>query len=635
MRQSIYSQKNNDFDSVKKMYYRFSYKWCYTRHERRIVMTNTVITTRLEELRKAMKAHGVEYYYITTGDYHCSEYVSDFFKSREYFCGFTGSNGDLLVSQDWAGLWTDGRYFVQAEKELEGTGVTLYRMAQENVPTLNEYLKDHIKAGETLAFDGMTVEAGKGLQMAKTVAKKDGKVQYDLDLSNEVWTDRPALPCNPVWLLKEENCGRTAEEKLALVRDKMKEADAAYLLLSKLDDLMWLLNIRGNDVECNPVAMSYGFITMDDVYLFIQEAEITAEAKAYFEKKNIQIRSYQDVTAFLKAYDFRGTVMLDEENISYGLYQLAKEKAQVVEKANPTEWYKAVKTPREMEQIRDIYLEDSAAVCKFIYWLKNHIGKEEITEYSAAMKMDSFREKIHDFVELSFPTISAYQENAAMMHYEATETDFKVLEPKGMLLVDSGGTYHRGTTDVTRTIVIGEISDTIKEHYSKTVAGMLQLADTTFLYGCGGINLDIMARQPLWDLGIDYKCGTGHGIGFVLNVHEGPQSIRPRLLSKKDTPLEEGMIVSDEPGVYIQGSHGIRIENILEVKKAMHNGDGQFMKFEHLTYAPIDLEAIDKKYLREEDVRRLNAYHADVYAKISPYLDEEERIWLKEATKAI
>ena len=458
-----------------------------------------------------------------------------------------------------------------------------------------------------------------------------------MDLSNEVWTDRPALPCNPVWLLKEENCGRTAEEKLALVRDKMKEADAAYLLLSKLDDLMWLLNIRGNDVECNPVAMSYGFITMDDVYLFIQEAEITAEAKAYFEKKHIQIRPYQDVTAFLKAYDFRGTVMLDEENISYGLYQLAKEKAQVVEKTNPTEWYKAVKTPREMEQIRDIYLEDSAAVCKFIYWLKNHIGKEEITEYSAAMKMDSFREKIHDFVELSFPTISAYQENAAMMHYSAVPgvSDAK-LQPEGMLLVDSGGQYLSGTTDVTRTIALGPVTEEMKKHYTLTAVSNLQLMGAVFLDGCTGVNLDILAREPMWREGLDYKCGTGHGIGYYLGVHESPPSIRWKVFpGRQDTPFKPGMIVSDEPGVYLEGKYGIRIETILEVVEHEENEWGRFFAFEPLTLVPLDRSLIDVKFLTPYTRQLLNDYHMRVRSELMPLMNAEEQMWLIEQTEPV
>ncbi len=601
------------------------------------VLENTVIRERLSRLRAAMKQHEIEFYLITTADYHCSEYVSDYFKCREYFCGFTGSNGNLLVSEDWAGLWTDGRYFVQAEKELEGTGVTLYRMGDEGVPTIVQFLQKEMKEGQTLGFDGRCVDTAYGLILENVLHKNQVSIDYQADLASEIWNDRPAMPCHPIWLLDEDRCGRTVEEKLTLIRDKMKEKDASYLVLSKLDDLMWLLNIRGGDVECNPVAMSYAVIGLDTVEFYVQEAELTDESRAFLLSKHITLYPYERMTEDLSSRDWKGAkVMIDPENISYSLMKLVSKRTDIVEEANPTEWYKAVKTEKELEQIRDIYAEDSAAVCKFIYWVKQNIGKIPMTELSAQEKMDSLRREISDYVELSFTTISAYGPNAAMMHYEATPESYSEVRPEGFLLVDSGGQYLRGTTDVTRTIAVGPVTDEMKLHYSKTASGMLQLANAKFLYGCGGRNVDILAREPLWELGIDYKCGTGHGIGYVLNVHEGPHNIRWKMgVHNPDAPLEAGMIVSDEPGVYIEGSHGIRIENILEVQKDVHNGDGQFMSFNMLTFAPLEREALDKRYLTEKDIERINAYHEATYQKVRKYLTEEEAAWLYEVTRPL
>ena len=594
------------------------------------------IPGRLALLREEMKKEGIDQYLITTSDYHASEYVSEFFKAREYFSNFTGSNGNLLVSADTAGLWTDGRYFVQAEKELKGTGIKLFKMREEGVPTLGEYLRDNMKDGQCLGFDGMCVSAAYGESLEKDLEGKHIKVAYEQDLAGRIWSERPALPCHPLWVLDEKKCGRTAREKLELVREEMKKAGASWLLLSKLDDLMWLLNIRGNDVECNPVALSYGLIGPDEMYYFVQKEEVTKQAEQHFRDNRVIVKDYKELPAVLKKLDLKdGKMMADPANLSYGLLKMAENKAEVVRKNNPTELPKARKTPAELEQIRDVYIEDSAAVTKFIYWVKHTIGKEEIDEYSAAMKMDSFRKQIRECVELSFPTISAYGANAAMMHYEATPEDKAVCKPEGFLLVDSGGQYSRGTTDVTRTIALGPIPEEYKLHYSKTAAGMLNLYNAKFFYGCGGTNLDVLAREPLWELGIDYKCGTGHGIGYVLNVHEGPQSIRMKPLGEKDVPLEEGMIVSDEPGVYVAGSHGIRIENILEVQKDVHTSDGQFMKFAMLTYVPLEREALDVNCLTEVEIRRIDEYHADVYEKIAPYLNEEEKTWLKEITKPL
>lgn len=597
---------------------------------------NQVICDRIAALRGVMKENGVDYYLVPTADFHNSEYVDVYFKVREYLSGFTGSNGTLVVSEKEAGLWTDGRYFIQAENELKGTGITLFRMLEEGVPTIAEYLAENMEKGQTLGFDGRVVDTAFGKKLEKALEEKEIHFAYKKDLADEVWGDRPELPCHPVLVLDEEICGQTAAEKMDAVRRVMAEKGTQALLLSKLDDIMWMLNIRGCDVECNPVALSYAFLTMEECHLFIQNGEVTDTLKQTAEKYGIVLHDYHEVTDFLTDYSYSGKVFYDSRYTSYAFYKTLSEKAETVDGKNPTEKMKAIKNEVELAQMKEVYLKDSAAVCKFIYWLKKNVGKTEITEFSAAQYLDHLRSEIPGYLDLSFPTISGYKENAAMMHYEATQDNHKVLGPEGMLLVDSGGQYIGGTTDVTRTIVLGEISDEIKEHYTAVTMGMLRLSDAKFLYGCTGRNLDILARGPLWDRNIDYKCGTGHGVGYILNVHEGPQGIRWRFSEgMEEAVLEPGMDVTNEPGVYIEGSHGIRIENVMVIKNGVKNTDGQFMYFDTLTFVPIDLDGIDPSIMEAGDIRRLNNYHKEVYEKILPFMNEEEAQWLKEATREI
>lgn len=597
-------------------------------------MENQLIRDRIDALRKAMTETGIDFYLIPTADFHNSEYVNDFFKVREYFCGFTGSNGTLLVWAEGAGLWTDGRYFIQAEKELAGTGVTLFKMAEEGVPTITQYLAANMQNGQTLGFDGRVLTAQEGLTLEKELLSKQISFVYDKDLAEGIWAERPTLPCGEIKVLSKELTGADVKEKIADVSAKIKASGAEGLLLTKLDDLMWLFNVRGRDVECNPVALSYGYISEEKIIFFVQDESVSSQVKAYFAENGILLRGYHDVPGFLKkeiGSDIK--VLVDKRHCSYQLYKETQKHARLMEGKNPTEMLKAVKNPTELANMEQIYIKDSVAVTKFIYWLKKNIGKIEITEITAEQYLDDLRRQIPQFLDLSFPTISAYKENAAMMHYEATKESHKVLAPEGMLLVDSGGQYLGGTTDVTRTIVLGPISDEIKKHYTAVTTGMLNLSNAKWLYGCSGRNLDILARGPLWNMGIDYKCGTGHGVGYILNVHEGPQNIRWRFLEgTTEAVLEAGMDVTNEPGVYIEGSHGIRIENVLVVRNGEKNGDGQFMYFDTLTYVPIDREAIDFRYLSAETRCQLNDYHAAVYEKIAPYLTKEEQEWLAEVT---
>lgn len=583
-----------------------------------------------------MRLAGIDYYMVPTADFHNSEYVNAYFKVREYLCGFTGSNGTLVIEQDRAGLWTDGRYFIQAEKELQGTGVTLFRMLDEGVPTIEEYLERNMKEGEVLGFDGRVVDARRGIGLEKKLAGKKTVFSYGRDVADIVWEDRPPLPCGAIRVLPEKINGKNAGEKLQMVRSSMKERGTDAFFLSKLDDIMWLFNIRGCDVECNPVALSYAYITQTDATLFLQTEAVTPEAEQYLAQYGVAVKEYGKVMEFLQCVPEKTKILLELANCSYAIYKTLAERTELVDAPNPTEHLKAVKNEVELSYMREVYEKDSAAVCKFIYWLKKNIGQTEITEVSAAAYLDHLRSEIDGFLDLSFPTISGYAENAAMMHYEATEECHKVLEPKGMLLVDSGGQYLGGTTDVTRTIVLGEITDEMKRHFTAVASGMLQLSAAHFLYGCTGRNLDILARQPLWDLNIDYKCGTGHGVGYILNVHEGPQNIRWRFTDgMEEAVIEPGMDVTNEPGVYIEGSHGIRTENVMVAVNGEKNGDGQFMHFETLTFVPIDREAIDPACMSRENLERLNAYHRQVREKITPYLNEEEAAWLYEVTEPI
>lgn len=606
-------------------------------------MNSEKVVKRLEALKTLLKEKNIDYYLIPTGDYHGSEYVSEYFKVREYFSGFTGSNGTLLVGQEETCLWTDGRYFIQAEKELDGTGIFLQKMGEKDVKTIGEYLKTHIQDGETIGFDGRVVTAAFGRKLEQTLIDKQVTFFYEEDLVNSIWIDRPDFKQNEIIIPKDNVFGKSTVEKIADVREKMKEAKASALILSKLDDIMWLFNIRGRDVECNPVAFSFAIVTMEEVYLFVGKKVISEELLEKAKQEQFFVLPYDTfldtIKTMDKSIDLGEKVWLCENSSPYSVYKCFDEKNLYLHQ-NPTELMKAIKNVTELSNIREYYLKDSVAVTKFIYRMKKEREKlaagKIMTEYEAMLMIDGLREEIEGYLDKSFTTISAYGENAAMMHYEATKESCAVLKNEGMLLVDSGGQYLGATTDVTRTIALGNVSDDAKVHFTKVAQGMLALANAKFMYGCTGRNLDILARQPLWEMGIDYKCGTGHGIGYILNVHEGPQNIRYRYIERaNEAILEEGMLVTDEPGVYLQGQYGIRTENVLLVQEDYENEDGQFMKFEMLTFVPIDLELIDAKCLDERSKDNLNEYHRQVYEKVSPYLTEEEKSWLKENTKNV
>lgn len=596
-----------------------------------------MIKQRIENIRDLMKEKNIYAYIVPSSDYHQSEYVGDYFKSREFMSGFTGSSGTLIISMDEAGLWTDGRYFIQAENELKDSGIKLFKMGEEGVPTIEEYLLEKLPKNSTLGFDGRVMSVKEGQSLANKLAFKGINIEYKYDLVNDIWEDRCSLPTEKAFLLGVEYSGESFSDKLYRIRAVMKEKKATTHILASLDDIAWLFNIRGRDVKSNPVVLSYAVISIDSVYLFIDKNKIGEDIRAELSKENVQIKGYEEVYEFIKNIDEDEVVLIDTSKVNYAIYNNIPSNVQKIEERNPSILFKSIKNEIELKNIRNSHIKDGVAFTKFMYWLKNNIGKIEITEISATQKLEEFRREQDKFIEPSFSTIAAYKDHAAMMHYSATEESNYKLEPRDLFLVDSGGQYFDGTTDITRTIALGPIPENVRKDFTNVVRGMIRLSKAKFLYGCRGYNLDILARGPLWEEGIDYKCGTGHGIGFVLNVHEGPNGFRWKVREDIDDTciLEEGMVTTNEPGVYVENSHGIRIENEIVVRKAEKNEYGQFMDFEVITFAPIDLDAIDESLILKDEKVYLNNYHKQVYDKISPYLNEEEKQWLKTYTREI
>ena len=598
-----------------------------------------MIQERLKKLREEMKAAGIDCYIIPTSDYHNSEYVSDFFCVRKYFSGFTGSAGTLVVWADTAALFTDGRYFIQAETQLSGTGITLMRIGEKGVPKLTEYVEQELKEGGTIGFDGRVVTSSDGMKYEAIAEKKGGRVIWNLDLADDIWEDRPALPTTEVWSLEEAYSGEPTEKKLARLREKMEQEKADAHILTTLDDIAWLFNLRAGDVECCPVLLSYAVITAEEAYLFANERAFSEEVKAYLTENGITLKAYDFFYKYVSAYcsaheDAR--LLLCEKQINYRLKKEIGDQVNILDKPNPTTLMKSMKNPIEQENLRKAHLMDAVAVTKFMYWLKTSVGKVPMTEISVADKIEQFRRENDSFIKPSFHTISGYGANGAIVHYSATPENCADIEAKGMLMIDSGGHYYEGTTDITRTFILGEITDRMKQDFTLVVRAMLRLKDTRFLYGCTGANLDLAAREVFWEKGLDYKHGTGHGVGYLMNVHEGPNSFRYKLADMPENwVFEEGMVTTDEPGIYIEGSHGVRIENELLCRKGEENQYGQFMYFENLTYVPIDLDGIDPSAMEPKEIESLNRYHQDVYEKLAPYFSGEELAWLREVTRKI
>ena len=591
---------------------------------------------RLNALRSCMKERNYSAYIIPTEDFHSSEYVGEYFKTREYMSGFTGSAGTLVVLTDRAALWTDGRYFIQAADQLGGSSIELMRSGQPEVPSIEEYLRDHLQEKNVVGFDGRTVTE----HFVKTLAEKTDEkhIVFDggEDLIDLIWQDRPPMSAEPVWEVDVEYTGRSREEKLGDVREKMRAEKADVLLLTALDEIAWLTNLRGNDVLYTPVFLAYMLITLDEAYLFLHEEILSEEIRGKLMEAGIVIDSYDAIEQKLGDIPDRKRVWIDTGCVNYRLSNSLASGVEKIDKCSPVALMKAVKTSQEIEHMRSAHVKDGVAVTRLMHWLKTTACKEKITEMSAAEKLETFRSQMDGYLSPSFESIIAYGAHGAIVHYEPTpQTDVEMTNGN-FCLADTGGHYKDGTTDVTRTFALGTVTEEEKRYYTIVLRGHLALGAAKFVYGVCGQNLDILARGPLWECGLDYNHGTGHGVGFILNVHEGPQRLHWRISEKTNSvPLEEGMVISNEPGIYLEGRFGIRLENLVLCRKGEKNEHGQFMYLEPLTMVPYDRDAIAPELMSDQELKWLNDYHAKVYETLAPYFAGEELEWLRGVTAEI
>ncbi|MCH5263887.1 MAG: aminopeptidase P family protein [Lachnospiraceae bacterium] len=591
------------------------------------------VNEKLDALRGFMKERNFSAYIIPTDDFHGSEYVGEYFKAREFMSGFTGSAGVLVVLLESAALWTDGRYFIQAAEQLKDSPVTLMRSGQPGVPTVAEYLQEHLEEKSVIGFDGRTVTD----RFVQTIAKKtDAKyIAFDgsEDLVDLVWTERPPISTEPVWEVDVKYIGQSREEKLKCVREKMRDEKADVLLLTALDEIAWLTNLRGNDVQYTPVFMAYMLLTLDKAQLFIHEQILSDEIRHKLTQAGITTAPYDGIEQAVRDIADGSRVWSDSGNVNYRLQHSIPEKTEVIDKHSPIELMKAVKTKQETDCIRTAHVKDGVAVTRFMHWLKTNVDQEKITEMSAAAKLETFRAHEEGYLGPSFESIIAYGAHGAIVHYEPTEqTDVEIVSG-GLCLADTGGHYREGTTDVTRTFAIGKVSEEEKKYYTLVLRGHLALGAARFPKGVCGQNLDVLARCPLWEAGVDYNHGTGHGVGFILNVHEGPQRFHWRISEQTQcVPLEEGMVISNEPGIYLEGRFGIRHENLVLCRKQEETEYGQFMYLEPLTMVPFDRDAIVPELMSDRELKWLNDYHRKVYETLSPYFAGEELAWLREVT---
>ena len=593
------------------------------------------VNQKLELLRTKMKERGMDAYMVPTADFHESEYVGDHFKCRQFLTGFTGSAGIAVVTMKEACLWVDGRYFVQAAVQLQGTSVKMMKMGQEGVPSVAGYLEAEVPENGCLGFDGRVVNALTGIDLEKRLKEKNARILCSDDLINEIWEDRPVLSEEPAFDLDVKYAGENVASKLARIREEMKEAGTNVHVVSTIDDICWTLNIRGNDIDFFPLVLSYGIITMDSFELYIDERKLDDKLKAKLAKDGVNLHPYNDIYEDVKKFGSDVVAMIDPGKLNYALFNNIPENVKTVKKRNPAILMKAVKNPVEIENIRKAQIKDSVAHVRFMKWLKENVGKMKITEMSASDKLDEFRAEMGNFIRPSFEPISSFGEHGAIVHYTSSpETDVELKEGQ-LFLTDTGAGFYEGSTDVTRTYALGEVPQIMKDHFTLVAISNLQLGSAKFLEGSTGMILDILARKPFWDRDLNFNHGTGHGVGYLLNIHEGPAGFRWKYRKGETEVLQEGMVITDEPGIYIEGSHGIRLENELLTCKGTLNEYGQFMYFEAITLIPMDLDAINPDIMTQEDKKLLNDYHAKVYEVIAPYLNEEEQEWLKKYTRAI
>ena len=597
-------------------------------------MSMNTVPERLAALRAAMKANGVDVYLIPVGDPHSSEYLPDHYTSLTYFSGFHGENSNFVVTMTESAVWADGRYFVQAEKEIAGTEIQLMRMGEPGVPTAEEYCGKVLPEGGTLGLCGLTANCALVNNLKKALEPKHGSIKT-LFLEDELWVEgRPARPATPAWILPKEYAGFSPAEKLEQLRGKLKEQGCTAQLVGKLDNLAWLLNLRAMDIECTPYAMSYCYVTPSRAVLFIDQARVTPEAKAELEANGVTLADYDSILDVMAAETEPQTVLAESATVNYAVYQVLENNPALTVKdaADPLLAMKGVKNEVELAHLRECHLRDAVAMVRFQIELENRLAAgETLTELTVDEILHKYRSANDKFLVESFGTIAAYGGNAAMMHYHATPEDHAVLQRKGFLLVDSGATYMDGTTDITRTYPLGELTEDERLFYTWTLQCHIDIAKAVWLDYCDCHMLDTIAREPLWRHLINYRCGTGHSVSFVGNVHEGPHALNGR----NTTLMRPGMIVTDEPGVYEAGEVGIRIENEIECYHKADNQYGTFLAFRPLTFVPIATSPIVPGVLDKEQVAWLNDYHRKVFEQLAPRLTEDERAWLAEKCAAI
>lgn len=589
------------------------------------------IKERIHALRMTFRPNNIKAFIIPSTDPHLSEYVAPYWMSREWISGFTGSAGTAVILMDKAGLWTDSRYFLQAEKELEGSGITLYKEMLPETPSITKFLCQNLKPGESVSIDGKMFSVQQVEQMKEDLAPYQLQVNLFGDPLKNIWKDRPSMPDAPAFIYDVKYAGKSCGEKVAAIRTELKKKGVFALFLSSLDEIAWTLNLRGSDVHCNPVIVSYLLVTQDEVVYFISPEKITQEVNEYLQEQQVSLRKYDEAESFLNSFTGEN-ILIDPKKTNYAIYSAINPACKVVRGESPVTLLKAIRNEQEIAGIHHAMQRDGVALVKFLKWLEASVLSGKETELSVDRKLHEFRAAQPLYMGESFDTIAGYKEHGAIVHYSATEESDVTLQSKGFLLLDSGAQYLDGTTDITRTIALGELTEEEKTDYTLILKGHIALAMAKFPAGTRGAQLDVLARMPIWSHGMNFLHGTGHGVGHFLSVHEGPQSIR---MNENPIVLQPGMVTSNEPGVYKAGSHGIRTENLTLVCKDKEGMFGEYFKFETITLCPICQKGIIKEMLTAEEVKWFNDYHQTVYKKLSPSLNEEEKKWLLEATKAI
>lgn len=589
------------------------------------------IRKRIESLRQILRKEQLEAFIIPSTDPHMSEYVALHWKSREWISGFTGSAGTIVVTLNKAGLWTDSRYFIQATEQLEGTGIDLYKEMLPETPSITDFLGDNLPEGSVVGIDGKVFAASEAEALEKKLASQQIRIRTDFDPMNEIWTDRPPMPESPAFIYEMKYAGKSSTDKVTEIRKVLEKQECESTFLSALDEIAWTLNIRGNDVKCNPVVVSYLLITQSDVVLFISPQKLTPEVKEYLYNQQVTIRDYDQAEEYLSSLN-AANILVNPAKTNISILSAVNPSCKIVKDASPVALLKSIRNEQEIKGVREAMRKDGVAMVKFLKWLEEVVPDGKETELSVDKKLHAFRAEQDLYIGESFDTIAGYADHGAIVHYSATEASNATIFPKGFLLLDSGAQYLDGTTDITRTIAVGELTEEEKTDYTLVLKGHIALSMAKFPVGTRGAQLDILARLPLWKNGMNYLHGTGHGIGHFLNVHEGPQSIR---MNENPVTLQPGMLTSNEPGVYKAGSHGVRTENLILVVKDGEGMYGDYYKFETVTLCPICMKGIIKDMLNDEEIEWLNNYHQEVYNKLSSSLNNDEKEWLRKATASI